>query len=81
MKNSKKKMREEVDPLDSDLSHLLAEGTWQKVRFEFKPKNKVVTIRMSEELLEAIKKQAKKSGIDFQKFIRLTLEKILLKPS
>ena len=80
MKNSKrglKKRIEEIDPLDRDLSALLATGAWQRVRFELKPKNKTITIRMSEELLEAVKERAKESGLDYQKFIRIALERLV----
>lgn len=82
MKNSKKvskKKTSELDPLAGDLSELLQSDSWQRVRFELQPKNKTVTIRMSEELLEAVKIQAEKSGLDYQKFIRLTLEKVVAK--
>lgn len=80
MKNSKsalKRMVEEIDPLDRDLSDLLAKGDWQRVRFELRPKNKTITIRMSEELLKAVKDRAKKSGLDYQKFIRIALERLV----
>lgn len=80
MKISRKKA-ESADPLDRDLSDLLATGNWKSVRFELEPKNKTVTIRMSDKLLKAIKEQAKKSGLDYQKFIRLTLERLALETS
>lgn len=82
MKSSKKvskKSKASTDPLDGDLSGLLQDSQWQRVRFELQPKNKTITIRMSEELLEAVKEQAEKSGLDYQKFIRLTLEKVVAK--
>jgi predicted DNA binding CopG/RHH family protein len=72
-------MAEEIDPLDRDLSDLLTKGSWQRVQFELKPKNKTVTIRMSEDLLDAVKEQAKKSGLDYQKFIRIALERLVHK--
>jgi predicted DNA binding CopG/RHH family protein len=84
MKNSKKVSKKKVsaiDPLAGDLSDLLQGDSWQRVRFELQPKNKTITIRMSEDLLEAVKEQAEKSGLDYQKFIRLTLEKIVAKAS
>ena len=82
MKSSKKVSKKRVnpvDPLDGDLSGLLQSDAWQRVRFELQPKNKTITIRMSEELLEAVKEQAEKSGLDYQKFIRLTLERVVAK--
>ena len=80
MKKSKKGLKnkiEEIDPLDRDLSELLKQGQWQRVRFELRPKNKTVTIRMSEDLLDALKEKAKKSGLDYQKFIRIALERLV----
>ena len=64
------------DPLAGDLSKLMMGGvTWQAAEFELtRPKNKTVTLRMSEELLDEVKEQARKVGVDYQRFIRLTLE-------
>lgn len=84
MKSSKKKSKKrinKVDPLVRDLSELLQSDSWQRVRFELLPKNKTITIRMSENLLDAVKEQAEKSGMDYQKFIRLMLEKVVAKAS
>jgi predicted DNA binding CopG/RHH family protein len=81
MKKSKKplKVRKDLsgdDPLDGDMSEFLwknrKKARW--VRFEFTPKDKSVTIRMSEALLNAIKKKAEEAGMDYQKFIRMQLE-------
>ena len=44
------------------------------VRFEFQPKERSITMRLSEPLLEAIKEEAERSGIPYQRFIRQTLE-------
>jgi len=77
MKNLKKKTNE-TDPLEGDLSSLFDEGDWKKVRFELtRPKNKTITLRISEDLLEIIKDKAKKLNIDYHKLIRITLEKAL----
>lgn len=73
--------RASADPLDQDLSTLLSHGEWQRVRFELRPKNRTVTIRMSEELLDAVKERAKERGLDYQKFIRIALEHIVQKAS
>jgi predicted DNA binding CopG/RHH family protein len=83
MKTSKRasKSKGQADPLDQDLSALLSHGEWQRVRYELRPKNKTVTIRMSEELLDAVKEKAKESGLDYQKFIRIALEHIVQKAS
>ncbi|MBY0515400.1 MAG: BrnA antitoxin family protein [Bacteriovoracaceae bacterium] len=74
MKNSKKKSS---DPLAGDLSPLFDRKDWKHVRYELKPKNKVVTLRMSESLLEAIKLRAEREGLDYQKWIRLIVEEKL----
>ena len=74
MKNSKKK---NSDPLAGDLSALFDRKDWKHVRYELKPKNKVVTLRMSESLLEAIKLRAEREGLDYQKWIRLIVEEKL----
>lgn len=75
MSDSKKKnKRASTDPLARDLSPLLQNASWQKVRFELKPKDRVVTIRVSEDLLNAIKDAAEKRGVNYQKWIRLLLE-------
>lgn len=85
MKNSKKKSKKRVmdddDPLDRDMSYLLQSPGWQIVQFSLRPKNKTVTIRMSEELLNAVKEAANKKGVDYQKYIRLVLEHSVLKAS
>ncbi len=81
MKRSKKakKVKAERDPLAGDLSYLFDLPGWRKVRFEFKPKNKTITLRISEELLEAIKLKAEHEGLDYQKWIRNSLEESLHK--
>ncbi len=81
MKNSKKILKNKTtknnDPLFGDLSHLLKKEDWKQVRFELKPKNKTVTIRMSEDLLSAVKEKAEETGIDYQKVIREAIERFL----
>jgi predicted DNA binding CopG/RHH family protein len=49
----------------------------KQVRFELKPKDKSVNLRLSADLLAAIRKQAKKLGIPYQRFMRLKLEQAL----
>ncbi|MGE3608464.1 MAG: CopG family antitoxin [Bacteriovoracaceae bacterium] len=76
MKNSKKKIKTK-DPLNKDLSSLFKEKGWKKIQFEMRPKDKTITLRMSEDLLTAIKLEAKKAGLDYQKWIRASLEEAL----
>ena len=61
--------------LNQDLSPYIHSGNFAPMRFELKPKNQTVTVRMSEELLKAVKNKAKKQGIPYQKLIRQALEK------
>jgi predicted DNA binding CopG/RHH family protein len=57
-----------ADLTEYDLSELTP------VRFEFQPKERSITMRLSEPLLEAIKEEAGRSGMPYQRFIRQTLE-------
>ena len=47
------------------------------VSFEFQPKDKSITMRLPETLFDAIKKEAERSGVPYQRFIRQTLENAL----
>jgi predicted DNA binding CopG/RHH family protein len=47
----------------------------QFVQFEFKPKGKSISIRLSEELLLAVQKQATRDGVPYQRFIRQAIER------
>ena len=58
---------------ESDLTEYDLSGL-KPVRFEFQPKGKSITMRLSEPLLEAIKKEAERSGIPYQRYIRQALE-------
>lgn len=43
--------------------------------YEFQPKDTVLTMRISGALLDRIKEQAKLKNMDYQKWIRMILEK------
>ncbi len=47
------------------------------VRFEFKPKDKAVSLRLPDDLLTAIRERAQKDGMPYQRFIRLAIERAL----
>lgn len=82
LKNSKKttKIDDLDDPLAGDLSEFIAEGGWQAVSFELREKkDKVLSVRLSKKLLTELKKQAKKAGLDTQKFVRIILESTIRK--
>jgi predicted DNA binding CopG/RHH family protein len=44
------------------------------VRYELKPKNRAISVRLPDELLKAVRRRAKKAGVPYQRFIRMTLE-------
>lgn len=44
------------------------------VRFELKPKDKTVNLRLPGQLLEAVRVRAKRAGVPYQRFIRMALE-------
>ncbi|QLY24887.1 CopG family antitoxin [Bdellovibrio sp. KM01] len=72
MAKSKKK-KSDSDPLDRDMSFLLKEkGKWVRLNelFQLQKKNKTITLRVSDDLLKAVKKIAKDDDIDYQKLIR-----------
>jgi predicted DNA binding CopG/RHH family protein len=73
--------REAEDLLEEDLSELLTSQTFRAnfspVSFEFAPKDTMVSIRLSKELLDAIKLAFNKRGIGYQKFIRESIERAL----
>jgi len=58
----------------ADLSRYDLSGA-QLVRYEMKPKSKSVNLRLSEPLLDAVRETARRAGIPYQRFIRLTLER------
>lgn len=59
---------DEVDLTEYDLSVM------KPIRFEFETESKRITMRLSASLLTAIKEEAKRSGIPYQRFIREVLE-------
>ena len=59
---------ENIDLTQYDFSSLTP------TRFEFQPKERSITMRLSEPLLEAIKQEAGRSGLPYQRFIRQALE-------
>jgi predicted DNA binding CopG/RHH family protein len=47
----------------------------QLVRFEMKPKDKSINLRLPEQLLDAVRTEAERAGMPYQRFIRLMLER------
>ena len=58
----------------ADLSKYDLSGA-EIVRFELKPKDKSINLRLSAPLLDAVRRKARRSGVPYQRFIRLTLER------
>jgi predicted DNA binding CopG/RHH family protein len=63
--------------LEQDLSDLDF-SQFKPIRFEFKPKQKSLNLRISEELLDAVRKNAKRQGIPYQRYIRQALERAVM---
>jgi predicted DNA binding CopG/RHH family protein len=60
--------------LEQDLSDLDF-SQFKPMQFEFRPKQKTVNLRISEELLNAVRARAKRQGIPYQRYIRQALER------
>ena len=68
------------DPLDQDFSDVDF-GKWMKFSdfFEYQPKNKTITMRVPESMLENLKNIADKEKTDYQKLIREALSDLIMK--
>ncbi len=79
---SKKGKIENEDPLERDMSFIFDDSAkWKKFRelFQFVPKDKTITLRMSSDLLNRYKKLAKETDTKYQKLIREALIEYLVK--
>jgi predicted DNA binding CopG/RHH family protein len=47
------------------------------VRFELRPKDKTVNLRLPGALLDTVRQQAEKAGIPYQRYLRMALEQAL----
>ncbi len=63
--------------LKRDLSEYLNQENFRLATFEFAPKNKSVTLRLSDGLLKAVKMSALKQGTNYQRIIRQAIELFL----
>jgi hypothetical protein len=84
MKKSKKLPRFKTDKevekfMELDLSGYINKENLKPVTFEFAPKDKSITLRMSSNLLKAVHNIAKERGIPYQKIIREALEDLVKK--
>ncbi len=66
---------DEADLSEYDLSEL------RPMTFELRAKDKSVTLRMPEPLLDAVKARAAAEGVPYQRYIRAVLEASLAKPA
>ncbi len=60
--------------LDQDLSDYIQPEHMAPLHYEVRAKGRSINLRLSEELLDAVKGRAKAEGIPYQRFIRLALE-------
>jgi len=60
--------------LDKDLSGYIAADRLEPFPFEYRAKKKSVNLRISEELLKAVRAAAHRRGIPYQRYIRQALE-------
>ncbi len=60
--------------LDQDLSRYISAENLEPFPFEYRPKQKSVNLRISDELLKAIRTAARRRGIPYQRYIRQALE-------
>jgi predicted DNA binding CopG/RHH family protein len=67
--------------LDQDLSDYISADNLVPFPFEYGPKQKSINLRISEELLDAVRKEARRRGIPYQRYIRQTLEAAVREPS
>lgn len=65
--------------LKKDLSDFMTPENFKLTSFEFAPKNRSITLRVSDQLLGAVQSAAKKRGLNYQKLIREAIEQFLKK--
>jgi predicted DNA binding CopG/RHH family protein len=66
--------KEIKDFMKNDISDYINAENFIPVTFEFKKKDKTITLRLPSSLLDALKASAKKEGINYQKIIRNLIE-------
>ena len=65
--------------LDQDLSDLDF-SQFKPMHFEIRPKEKSINLRLSEELLDAVRENAKREGVPYQRYIRHLIERGMMAP-
>jgi predicted DNA binding CopG/RHH family protein len=66
--------KEAEDFLDRDLSDYLHAENFAPFVFEYQPKQKSINLRISEQLLSAVRADARRHGVPYQRYIRQALE-------
>ncbi len=66
--------KEAEDFLNQDLSGYISAENLAPFPFEYRPKQKSINLRISEELLTAVRSEARRRGIPYQRYIRQALE-------
>ncbi len=62
------------DFLVQDLSDYISAENMVPFQFEYRPKQKSINLRISEELLSSVRTEARRRGIPYQRYIRQALE-------
>jgi predicted DNA binding CopG/RHH family protein len=65
--------------LKKDLSDFISPDNFRTTSFEFAPKDKSITLRVSSDLLDAVQSAAKRRRTNYQKLIREAIEQFLKK--
>lgn len=65
--------------LKKDLTEYISPENFKLTSFEFAPKDKSITLRVSSKLLDAVQTAAKRRRINYQKLIREAIEQFLKK--
>jgi predicted DNA binding CopG/RHH family protein len=60
--------------LNRDLSEYISAETLEPFPFEYQPKQTSVNLRISDELLNAVRAAARRRGMPYQRYIRQALE-------
>ncbi|WP_338635805.1 CopG family antitoxin [Spirobacillus cienkowskii] len=71
--------KEAEEFIDQDLSEYMDNDDFKLTTFEFAPKNKSITIRISDPLLNCIQSFAKEEKVSYQKIVRQALEEYIRK--
>ena len=63
--------------LKKGLSDYISPDNFKLSTFEFAPKDKSITLRVSSKLLDVVQSTAKRRGVNYQKLIREAIEQFL----